>query len=68
MEKSITNDNVKKDIIVLDYMVMGKEKVDHEHVSLLCSTEVDSLLIKLSSTKYVLKYLLTSKDNSRRPF
>ena len=45
MEKM--NDKESKDMIVPDWMMIGKVKVDQEYVSLLCSAEEGSLLVSM---------------------
>ena len=41
------NDNKRKEMIEPEQMMVGKEEVDHEHVSLLCSTQVGSPSVSL---------------------
>ena len=52
IEKLINN--LRKEIIVPDYMVMRKE-VDNEYVSLLCSTQVGNPLVNIVVS--IVKYL-----------
>ena len=39
-ENKNMNDKERKEMIEPEWMMVGKEEVDHEHVSLLCSTQV----------------------------
>ena len=43
--KRIMNYEDRKDMIVLQYMMVGKEEVDCKYVSLLCSTQVGYPLV-----------------------
>ena len=46
-EKKNMNDKARTEMIEPKYMMVGKEEVDHEHVSLLCSTQVGCPLVGL---------------------
>ena len=45
--KKNMNDKERKATIESELIMVGKEEVDHEHVSLLCSTQVGSPSVSL---------------------